>query len=108
MFQKFLIRNTSQFIPSDFPQLEESLREVVAQLARKWEGPKADMILSFVKDHSLPSQEVEDYPELAKLISTGSLPLYVMESLFESSRQHPLFRKQLEHYIKEYFRTQNL
>ena len=108
MFQKFLIRNTSQFIPSDFPQLEESLREVVAQLARKWEGPKADMILSFVKDHSLPSQEVEDYPELAKLISTGSLPLYVMESLFESSRQHPLFRKQLEHYIKEYFRTRNM
>lgn len=108
MFQKFLIRNASQFIPSDFPQLEKSLREVVAQLAGKWEGPKAEMILSFVKDHSLPSQEVEDYPELAKMISTGSLPLHVMESLFESSRQHPLFRRQLEHYIKEYFRTQNL
>lgn len=108
MFQRLVIKNASQFIPSDFPQLEESLREVVAQLARKWEGPKADMILSFVKDHSLPSQEVDEYPELAKLISTGSLPLYVMESLFESSRQHPLFREQLEHYIQEYFRSRNM
>ena len=108
MFQRFVIRNASQFNPSDYPQLEESLKEVVSQLAARWEGPKAEMILSFVKDHSLGSQDVEDYPELAKLISTGSLPLNVMESLFESCRRHPLFNKQLEHYIKEYFRAQNL
>lgn len=108
MFQKFLIRNTGQFIPSDFPQLEESLQQLAAQLAGKYEGPKTEMILSFVKDHSIRSQQVKDYPELAKLISSGSLPLYVMETLFDSSRPYPVFRKQLEEYLKECLTEKNL
>lgn len=108
MFQKFLIRNTSQFIPSDFPQLEESLQQVATQLAGKYEGPKTEMILSYVKDHSIRSQQVKDHPELAKLISSGSLPLYVIETLFDSSRPHPVFRKQLEEYVKGYLTEKDL
>lgn len=32
----------------DFPQLEESLQHEAAQPAGKYEGPKTEMILSFV------------------------------------------------------------
>lgn len=108
MFHKYLIGNLDQFASATFPQLEESLRQVVVLLATNPGGPKTEMILSFVKDHSIRSQQVKDYPVLAKLISTKTLPLHVMEELFESSKQNLLFRKQLEDYIRTYFAAKNL
>lgn len=108
MFQSYFISDTEQFVPSDFPQLTVSLQQVVVQLASWSQAPKAEMILSFVKDHSIRSQQVKDYPELAELISTKSLPLHVMEALFTSGRQNLLFKKQLEDYIRSYFIDQKL
>ena len=56
MYQKFLVKETDRFDPAHFPQLETSLEEIVKQLNREPAGPKADMVLSFVKDHSINSQ----------------------------------------------------
>jgi hypothetical protein len=43
---------------------------------------------------------VKNPPELANRISSGALPLEVMEALFDASRENSLFRKQLEDYIR--------
>jgi hypothetical protein len=103
MFRKFLIRDEDHFVLTEFPQLEESLQKIVEQLANYSSAPKTEMILSFVKDHSISSQLVKDHSELATLISSKSLPLQVMEELFESGKQNPLFKKQLEDHIRTYF-----
>ncbi len=100
--QKFQIGSVDQFLPAQFPQLETSLGQIMAQLAEEPAGPKAEMILSFVKNHSINSQQVKDFPELAHLISSKSVPLHVMEDLFEASRQNKVFTKQLEDYVRAY------
>lgn len=97
--QKFQIGDEEEFSTSRFPQLDISLKEVRAQLAAGPAGPKAEMISSFVKNHCISSQQVQDYPELAKRISSKSLPLHVMEALFEAGRQNVAFTKKLEDYV---------
>lgn len=101
-YQKFLIKETDRFDASIFPQLEESLQETRVQLATEPAGPSTTMILAFVKERSMNAQQVKDYPQLASLISSKSLPLSVMEQLFESSRQNPAYQRELEGYIKAY------
>jgi hypothetical protein len=103
MYQKFLIRETDRFDPSNFPQLETCLEKIVVQLNREPAGPKAEMLLSFVKNHSINSQQVVDHPAVAALISTKSVPLGMMEDLFESSRSNPSFQKDVESHIRSYF-----
>jgi hypothetical protein len=107
MYQQFHIGNGDQFVPSMFPQLEESLKQVCEQLANWPSTPKGEMVISFVRFHSISSQQVKDHPELATLISSQSLPLHVMEALFESGRQNSLFSKQLEDYIGTFFINKN-
>ena len=100
IYPKFLIRNTDRFIPFNFPKIEASIIVLNEQLATETAAPRADMIISFARDHLIDSQHVKDYPRLADLISTRSLPLQLMEDLFESSKQNELFRKDLEDYIR--------
>lgn len=101
-YQKFLIKETDRFDPLTFPQLEESLQQTLVLLATEPAGPSTTMIISFVKAHSINSQQAVDHPQLAALISSNSLPLAVMEDLFESSRKNPAFQQGLEGYIKAY------
>ena len=65
-------------------------------------SPSTAMIVSFAKDHCMDSQHVKDHPALAEQIVSKALPLAVPEQLFESSRQNPGFRKDLETYITAY------
>jgi len=104
IYKKYLVKNGDSFTPSHFPQLEESLEQVIEQLAKEPEIPKAEMVLAFVKGHSINSQQAKDHPELAKMILSGSLPLKVMEELFESGINNLLFRKGLEEYIRNCFK----
>ncbi len=108
MYQKFLIKETDHFDPSNFPQLEACLEKIVVQLNREPAGPKAEMLLSYVKNHSINSQQVVDHPAVATLISTKSLPLGVMEDLFESSRSNPSFQKDVESHVRSYFTAAHL
>jgi hypothetical protein len=108
LYQKFLIKETDHFDASNFPQLEACLEKIVVQLNREPAGPKAEMLLSFVKNHSINSQQVVDHPAVATLISTKSLPLGVMEDLFESSRSNPSFQKEMETHVRSYFTAAHL
>ncbi|GAA4746215.1 hypothetical protein [Flavisolibacter ginsenosidimutans] len=102
-YQKFRVGESNSFDPASFPELQPCLQQIVAQLNRESAGPKTEMLLSFVKDHRIKSQLVADHPALANLISTKSLPLAVLEDLFESSRTNPSFRNDLEKFVSAYF-----
>jgi hypothetical protein len=108
MYQTFQIKETDRFDPANFPQLEACLEKIVVQLNREPTGPKAEMLLSFVKTHSIDSQQVVDNPAVATLISTKSIPLGVMEDLFEASRSNPAFQKDVELHIRSYFTAAHL
>jgi hypothetical protein len=64
---------------------------------------KIDMIISFVRDHRIECDLAKDHPDLATLISTRSLPLQLMEDLFEAANKNPLFKMEFEHHIRSCF-----
>jgi hypothetical protein len=100
MYHKFQIGEADRFNAAHFPELQTSLAKINGLLNNEAGGPVAEMLLSFVKDHSINSQFVLNHPRLAMLISTKELPVYVMEALFEDSRKNPSFRQDLEAYIR--------
>ncbi len=102
IYQKFSIAATAHFVPSKFPQLEASIQQVIRQLA---DEPviKVEMVLSFVKDHRINSSQAKAYPGLASLISNQSLPLQLLEALFEAGRDNPVFKKELEEHVRSRF-----
>src|ERR1044072_5024285 len=104
IYQKYSISATAHFIPFEFPELEASIQQVIKQLA---DEPviKVEMVLSFVKDHCINSTQANSYPELASLISNQSLPLLLLEALFEAARNNHAFVKELEDYIRSRFMT---
>lgn len=103
MYHKFLIKETDRFDPANFPELKTCLEQIVLQLNREPAGPKAEMLLSFVKDHCINSQFVLNHPKPAALISTKSLPLGVVEDMFEASKGNPSFRNNMKTYVRSYF-----
>ena len=100
MYLKFQIGEADRFDAAHFPKLQTSLKNIVELLNNEMGGPLADMLLSFVKDHSMNSQFALNYPRLAMLISTKEWPIQVMEALFEDSRKNLSFRQDLEAYIR--------
>lgn len=98
-YQKFLIKETDRFDPSQFPQLEESLQQTRSLLATEPAGPSTELIVAFVKGHGTRSQHAADQPLQAGQLQAMNLPLTVMEQLFESSQQNPAYRRDLENYI---------
>lgn len=100
MYVNFQIGDADHFDVARFPELQKSLVRITALLSGEPDGPVADMLLSFVKDHSINSQLIVDHPRLATLISTKELPLEVMENLFEASRKNFSFRGELETCIR--------
>lgn len=108
MYHKFQIGEADRFDAAHFPELQTSLLNIAGLLTGEPVGPVADMLLSFVKDHSINSQLVANHPRLATLISTKELPLGIMEDLFEGSRKNLSFRQDLETYVRMGLHHSNL
>ena len=100
MYHKFLVGDTDRFDATCFAELQKGLDATARLLADEPDDPKAEMLLSFVKDHSMNSQLVLQHPRMASLISTKEVPIGVMENLFEASRKNPTFRQALELHIR--------
>lgn len=103
-YHQFSIADTDHFVPSHFPELETSIEQVMLQLAKE-PRVKNDMVLSFVKDHCMNSAHVKEHSKLAELIASKSIPLHLMEALFEAGRNNKVFKKELEEYIYQRLAT---
>ena len=64
---------------------------------------KVEILISFLKDHSVENYLTRANPELTDLVTSGSLLKGNIESLFESCHSNPAFRQDLETYLKKEF-----
>lgn len=97
MCQKFLVQELDCFDPVNYRQLESSLEKIASQQNTAVGGRQGEMLLSFVKDHSMKPGHVREHPALASLISTKPVPPALLKDLFESGRNR------LEWFIQAYF-----
>jgi hypothetical protein len=105
MFQynKYLIKETDQFDPNDFAFVEEEMNIIREQTKNLPPFFKIEMIISFLKNHSLANEWTNKNPELTELITSGALSGGNIESLFASCRNKPFFSHQLEQYLVKIF-----
>lgn len=66
---------------------------------------KEQVVISFLKYHSITSTWLESDREICKLMTSGALKIAHLESLFNSSRQNKTFLEGLETYIKVQLRV---
>ena len=102
-FNKYLIKSTDQFDPEYYPSINDEVGKINARVEELPAFFKADIIVSFLKDHSLQNDWIKVNPELTEMVTSGSLFTGSIESLFESSRNNPVFRRDLEIYLTTRF-----
>jgi alpha/beta superfamily hydrolase len=59
-----------------------------------------DLLISFIKDHSMEILKIKAYPEWAKKIKSQSIAFAKTEALFSEKTNEKKFREQLEEYIR--------
>ncbi len=61
---------------------------------------KREILISFLRDHSIKVEWLVDNDLLVQMITSGSLKVYHTERLFESMRSNKLFLSDLEDHIE--------
>lgn len=100
MFNTFIIHDNQRFTPQNFPNVVHELlgiKEGIAHIAIYF---KAEIVISFLRDHRLQTAWIVGNPSLAKLVTSGTLQTSNLEGLFESCRNNKPFLKDLEDYLQ--------
>jgi hypothetical protein len=102
-YQKYLVKDNDQFDPEFFTFVIDDMKLIREQTDHVLPTFKTEIILSFLKNHALEKEWLKANPELTQLINSGSLPTGNIESLFDSCRNKPIFRQQMEAFFKKEF-----
>lgn len=97
------IRDLALFIPADYPVLSAEVKQVTKDVSHTPIYYKSDIIISFLRDHSLKNEWIEANPVLTKIVTSGSLVTRHIEQLFDACRRNIPFRTQFEKYLKLMF-----
>ncbi|HET6996295.1 MAG TPA: hypothetical protein VFI06_14980 [Chitinophagaceae bacterium] len=103
LFNKYLIKTTDQFNPEYFSSINDEIDSISAQIGHLPAVFKPEIIVSYLKDHSIQNDWIKANPGLATLVASGSLFTGNIESLFTSSRNNPGYRKDFETYLMKKF-----
>ena len=102
-YQKYLVKDNDQFDPDFFSFFMDDTKMIREQTDHVLPTFRTEIILSFLKNHSLQPEWVNANPELTKLITSGSLATGNISLLFDSCRDKPVFREQMESFLRQEF-----
>lgn len=102
-YKKYLIKDNDQFNPEQFPFIVEETAIIKAETANVPLHFKGEIIVSFLKNHSLKTEWLQENPELTALLASGSLTTDKFESLFDSCNHNLLFREAMEEFLRKKF-----
>lgn len=102
-YNKYLVGVADRFDPNNYSSIYEEIRMINEKTDTFPLYFKVEMIISFLKDHSLQSNWIEANPELTQLVTSQTLFTGSIESLFDSCRNNPGFRQDLETYLRGKF-----
>lgn len=100
MFKKYNISETDSFNLSDYPKVENEMKNMLIRIANTPQDHKSEIIISFLKKHSIRKEWASVNPKLAMLISGSYFTTSHMEYLFESCHNNSLFMQDYEECIK--------
>ncbi len=99
-YNKYRVALTDEFDPANYSAVNDEICVINDRTDTVPIHFKADIIISFLKDHSLQNKWIDANPELTELVTSQGLFTGSIESLFDSCRTHPVFRQDLENYLR--------
>ena len=102
-YNKYLIGLADQFDPTNYSAVTDEVRRINEKTHAVPTQFKTEIIISFLKNHSLQNNWIGANPELTNMVASKMLFTGNIEQLFDSCRYIPVFRQALEDYLKEKF-----
>jgi hypothetical protein len=102
-YNKYLVRATDRFDPVNFSSVTDEIQLINEATVGLPSLFKVEILVSFLKDHSLENNWTEANPRLTGLVTSGSLLKGNIKSLFDSCHNNSAFRVDLETYLKKEF-----
>ena len=97
----YCIGNTDEFRAGEYLLVTEEVGNLAMQTANLLPAHKADILISFLKDHAIKTAWVNTNQPVTTLITSGVLPTANIEALFAASRENKVFRGQLDAFIRK-------
>ncbi|WP_276503262.1 hypothetical protein [Terrimonas pollutisoli] len=104
-YEKYLIGNLDIFESGNYPAVNTEIINVNQKTAGSPLFYKEEIIISFLKNHSLRNDWIDANPQLTKLVTSGQIFTGNIESLFEACRDNKTFSDELENHLTERFAT---
>src|SRR5688572_16074745 len=95
-YDRSVIQSHTAFNPQDFPEVCEELSSIKETMLQEPVYFNVEILISFLKDHSLRTDWIEANPSFAKLITSGGLKISLLEGLFASGKKGSNFLTTLE------------
>jgi len=102
-YKKYLVSQTDKFVEANFSSVNEEIQIINEKINTLPIYFKSEIVISYLKDRSIQNSWIEANPQLAALVTSGTLFTGSIESLFDSCRNNAGFRNDLEAYLKESF-----
>ena len=103
MLHKYVIENGEQFNGDNCPKVMSELNALQEGMALLPRINKDDIIISFLKNHSISNEWIESNPEVAKEMSTSSFAVSELEAYFEGCKDNKSFLTDFEKMIRTTF-----
>jgi hypothetical protein len=100
MIHAYGVKQTDSFSEHLFPDVVKELEGLRLRSSEIRNPYKTDIIISFLKDHSIKTEWIPTNKEISKLMTSGSLTISHLESLFGSCKHNVIFLNGFEAYIK--------
>ncbi|WP_336518464.1 hypothetical protein [Pollutibacter soli] len=98
--KKYFIEEGEVFDPVNFPYVLSEIKKIKERTDRLPPVFKSEILISYLKEHTLQGNWIKMNKVLTDLVISEMLFEGTIESLFDSSRNHPGFREGLENYLK--------
>jgi hypothetical protein len=100
-YPTFHVKPEDKFDSFNYPQLVQDLNQINEASVLVPQKLKAEILISFTKNHSLKNDWIATNPKFTELVTTGALPIGKIASLFEASSTNSLFQKQFEVFLQK-------
>jgi hypothetical protein len=104
-YKKYLIRSADLFDIHNFPAVADEVRGINEKINSYSPSLKAEILIPFLKNHSLEEDWISANPAISKFITSGAPFTSAIEALFDSCIDNPIFREGFEKYLVEEFVT---
>jgi len=100
---KYKIEDGERFSPENCPTVVSQLHALQEGIALLPEYNKVDIIISYLKNHSIKIDLINSNPRVTEKMTSGSFAVSHIEAYFDGCKSNQSFLLDFEHFIERQF-----